>query len=87
MIYFFSYFAIYSPCVGKKLSASPLGYSVGVILPIDQLESFITKDGVMTMSFIVNGNHIYGMFELRKELYSELLCANEFYIDVSFYLL
>jgi hypothetical protein len=35
MIYFFSYFAIYSPCVGEKLSTSPLGYSVGVILPIN----------------------------------------------------
>jgi hypothetical protein len=41
----------------------------------------------MTISFIVNGNHVYGTFELKKEFYLKLLCTNEFYIDVSFYLL
>jgi hypothetical protein len=35
MIYFFSYFAIYSSCVGEKLGALPLGYSIGVILPVN----------------------------------------------------
>jgi hypothetical protein len=87
MIYFFSYFAIHSPCIGEKLNTSPLGYSIGVILPVDQLESFITKDGVITISFIVNGNRIYRTFKLKKELYLKLLCANKFYIDISFYLL
>ena len=87
MIYFFSYFAIHSPCVGEKLGDSPFGYGVGVILPVDQLESFMTKDGVTTMSFTVNGSRAYGTFELRKELYSELPRADELYIDVSFYLL
>jgi hypothetical protein len=35
MIYFFNYFTIYSPCVSKKLSALPLGYSIGVILSVN----------------------------------------------------
>jgi hypothetical protein len=35
MIYFFSYFAIYSPYVGEKLNTLPLGYGVKVILPIN----------------------------------------------------
>jgi hypothetical protein len=47
----------------------------------------MTKNGVMTISFTVNGNRAYRTFELRKELYLELPYANKFYIDVSFYLL
>ena len=35
MIYFFSYFAIYSPCISEKFSPLPLGYGIGVILPLD----------------------------------------------------
>ena len=35
MIYFFSYFAIYCPCIGEKFSTLLLGYGVGVILPVD----------------------------------------------------
>jgi hypothetical protein len=87
IIYFFSYFTIHSPYISEKLSTSPLGYSVGVILPVNQLESFITKNGVITISFIVNGNHIYRTFKLRKELYLELPYANKSYINISFYLL
>ena len=37
----------------------------------------MTKDSVTTMSFIVNGNRIYRTFELKKELYSELLHVNK----------
>ena len=39
------------------------------------------------MSFTVNGNHVYRIFKLRKELYLKLLYTNELYIDISFYLL
>jgi len=35
IIYFFSYFAIYNPYVSKKFSPLLLGYSIGVILPLD----------------------------------------------------
>jgi mannose/cellobiose epimerase-like protein (N-acyl-D-glucosamine 2-epimerase family) len=35
MIYFFSHFAIHGPCVGEKFNASPLGYGIRVILPVD----------------------------------------------------
>ena len=87
MIYFFSYFAIYSPCVGEKLGNLLFRYSVGVILPINQLESFITKDSITTISFTVNGSRVYRIFKLRKELYLELLYADKLYIDISFYLL
>jgi hypothetical protein len=87
MIYFFSYFTIHSPYIGEKLGALPLGYSVGVILPVNQLESFMTKDGVITISFIVNGNRTYRMFKLKKEFYLKLLRINKSYIDISFYLL
>jgi hypothetical protein len=41
----------------------------------------------MTISFTVNGNHIYRIFKLKKELYLKLSCTNKFYIDISFYLL
>ena len=34
IIYFFGHFAIYNPYVTKKFSPSPLGYSIGVILPL-----------------------------------------------------
>ena len=36
----------------------------------------MTKNSVTTMSFVVNGNCVYGMFKLKKELYLKLL-----YID------
>ena len=35
IIYFFSYFAIYSPYIGEKLGDLPFRYSVGVILPVN----------------------------------------------------
>ena len=35
IIYFFSYFTIYSPYIGKKFSILLLGYGVEVILPLD----------------------------------------------------
>ena len=87
IIYFFNYFIIYSPYVGKKLSNLLFGYGVGVILSINQLESFITKDSITTMSFTVNGNRTYRIFKLRKEFYLELLYTDKLYIDISFYLL
>ena len=34
IIYFFSHFTIYDPYVTKKFSPLPLGYSIGVILPL-----------------------------------------------------
>ena len=34
MIYFFGHFAIYNPYIAKKFSPLPLGYSIGVILPL-----------------------------------------------------
>lgn len=64
-----------------KFGLSPLGYGVGVILPLDQLESFITSDGVTAMSFTAHGNRAYGTFELREEVYSQLPHANELYMD------
>ena len=45
------------------------------------------KDGVITISFIINKSRIYRIFKLRKELYLEFLCADKLYIDISFYLL
>ena len=86
IIYFFSHFTIYNPYVAKKFSPSPLGYSVGVILPLGQLESFITRDSITAISFTVYRNHIYRTFELKEGLHSQLPHINELYIDISFYL-
>jgi hypothetical protein len=47
----------------------------------------MTKNSVITISFIVNGNHTYRIFKLKKEFYLELLYTNKFYINISFYLL
>jgi hypothetical protein len=69
-----------------KFGLSPLGYGIGVILPLDQLESFITGNSVTAMSFTVYRNRIYGTFKLREEVYSQLPHANELYMDVSLYL-
>ena len=70
-----------------KFSLLLLGYNIGVILPLDQLESFITSDGVMAMSFTVYGNYIYKMFKLKEEVYLQFLYINKLYIDISLYLL
>lgn len=47
----------------------------------------MTKNNITTISFIVNGNRIYGTFKLIKEFYLKLPRIDEFYIEISFYLL
>jgi len=86
IIQFYSNFLFDKPRIFESFGSWTPQYA-GVILPSDQLPSFILSNGVTSISHTLYSNLAYGIFQVTPESRLQIPYSNELEVDVCFHLL